>query len=156
MDEILDKSKEYDDWNEKKKLIEQDRRFKGIYFRQGDIWWCHLGKNIGTESYGKGINFRRPVLVFKKLSSESFIAIPLSMQEKHGTWFVEIVLNNEKRWALLHQIKMAHSKRITIKLGELSESDLLKVKEKLAALLEFSCENRHPAEAEIEGETPKT
>lgn len=150
-----DKSQEYDNWNEKKKLIEQDERFKSIYFRQGDIWWCSIGKNIGTESFGKGENFRRPILILKKLSAEMCIALPISTQKKEGSWFVEIVFQNEKRWVLLHQIRMVHVKRFQRHMGEIAPEDMFLVKEKLKILLELSL-NHHPAEARIEGETPKT
>ncbi len=28
-------------------------------FKESDIWWCHLGDNIGTEISGKGDMFDR-------------------------------------------------------------------------------------------------
>lgn len=146
----------YDVWNDKKKLLERDDRFKTLYFKQGEIWWCSLGKNIGTESFGKGDEFRRPVLVIKKLSSEMCIVLPVSMQKKQGSWFIEISFNKEKRWILLHQVRMMHTKRFQRYMGEVSTGDLILVKEKLAVLLELSYENHHLAEARIEGEAPKT
>ena len=57
----------YNKWNIKKQNIHfLDNR--DIYFKEGDIWWCSIGLNIGDESYGKGRDFRRPILIFKKLS----------------------------------------------------------------------------------------
>lgn len=89
----------FDDWNIKKKNIQFFERSwdEDIYFKEGDIWWCSIGFNIGSESYGKGENFRRPVLVIKKLSSDLCIALPITSQCKLGTWFENIVLNNENR-----------------------------------------------------------
>ena len=40
-----------------------------VVFRQGDIWWCSLGFNIGEEIFGKGKKFTRPVLIFKKFTA---------------------------------------------------------------------------------------
>lgn len=155
MNEELEKSKQYDDWNEKKKLIEQDRRFRRLYFKESDIWWCSLGKNIGTESFGKGENFRRPIIILKKLSAEMCIALPITTQRKEGSWFVEISFQGEKRWVLLHQIRMVHVKRFQRHMAEITSEDMFLVKEKLKTLLELSL-NHHPTEVRIEGETPKT
>ena len=57
----------YDQWNNvKKELANREEKF---FFKEGEIWWVSLGQNLGTESYGKGDTFRRPVLVIKKLKS---------------------------------------------------------------------------------------
>jgi mRNA-degrading endonuclease toxin of MazEF toxin-antitoxin module len=127
----------FDEWNDEKKKIETRNDSHNLYFKQGDIWWCSLGKNIGTESYGKGVRFRRPILVFKKLSKDSCIAIPLSKQSKEGSWFAKISLHNESRWLLLYQVRMINIKRFTIKIGELDKNDFSLVKQKLAQLLEL-------------------
>ena len=44
---------------------------KGVIFKQGEVWWCSLGLNLGEEIFGKGEKFSRPVLVFKKFTSNS-------------------------------------------------------------------------------------
>ena len=128
----------YDEWNERKKFIAFDEKTEKIYFREGDIWWCSLGLNIATETYGKGESFRRPVLVIRKLSHDTCLAIPLTSREKNGSWFVEITLGGERKWAMLYQIRMIHKKRFQRKMGELDDKDIAKVKEKLKALLELS------------------
>ena len=128
----------YDLWNEKKKQVSRIQHPHDFHFRQGDIWWCSLGKNIGTESFGKGEEFRRPILVLKKLSHEACIAIPLSTQSKTGTWFLEFDFQGEKRCALLYQIRMVHSKRFQRLIGQIGEPEMILVKEKLKQLLEFS------------------
>ncbi len=58
--------KNFDSWNTKKKEIDTSVSNEKIYFREGDIWWCTIGINVGAESNGKGFEFRRPVLVYKK------------------------------------------------------------------------------------------
>lgn len=147
----------YNDWNIKK----QDIQFKEpkcgpkIYFKEGDIWWCSLGLNIGSESYGKGEKFRRPVLIVKKFSGDLCAALPLTSQEKTGTWFIDITLHGKKKWVMLYQIRTLNKKRFYLKMGQLDDTDMKRVKQKLETLLELSL-NRHPAEARIEGNNPKS
>jgi mRNA interferase MazF len=146
--ENKDFTEKYNDWNIKKQEI-QFSSIEELYFKEGDIWWCSLGQNIGSESYGKGRNFRRPILVIRKLSGDLCVALPLTSKNKIGTWFVDILLNGESRCVMLYQIRTLNKKRFSIKIGELSDDDLNNVKEKLECLLELS-KNRHSTEVEIE------
>lgn len=128
--------KEYDNWNEiKKNLSNREEKF---FFKEGDIWWISLGKNLGTESYGKGDTFRRPVLIIKKLNSNSCIVLPLTSKSKVGSWFVDITFQEETKTVLLYQIRMIHNSRFQRRLGVLDETDFKRVKEKLKSLLELS------------------
>ena len=127
--------KDFDNWNSKKKEIESlSLKF---LFKTGEIWWCSVGLNIKAESCGKGENYQRPVLILKKLSGESFIGIPLSTKKKEGTWFCEITVHGEKRYALLYQIRMFSANRFQRRLASLDKADFKRVKEKLEALLEL-------------------
>ncbi len=127
--------KDFDKWNLKKKDIESlSQKF---LFKTGEIWWCSVGLNVKAESCGKGENYQRPVLILKKLSRESFIGIPLSTKKKEGTWFCEITIHGEKRYALLYQIRMFSSNRFQRRLASLDDADFKKVKEKLEALLKL-------------------
>ncbi len=128
--------KDFDRWNTHKKLIETDTQ--KFLFKEGEIWWCSMGINVGNESCGKGNLFRRPIVIIKKLSGENCIGIPLSTQRKSGSWFVEITVQNEPRWALLYQIRMFSVKRFHRRLATLEPSDIKKVKEKLELLLKLS------------------
>jgi mRNA interferase MazF len=101
-----------------------------IVFKQGDIWWCSLGMNLGEEMYGKGTEFRRPVLVFRKFTSNSFLGLPLTKQEKQGTWYVEITVHGEQRWVMLNQARILDKKRLTNRIVALDRKDFDKVKEK--------------------------
>lgn len=137
MDELNEK---YDNWNSKKKEIAN--RKSDIVFSEGDIWWCSVGINIGTEVFGKGENFRRPILVLRKLSHDACIGIPITSKEKIGTWFQEIKFNNQINWAMLYQIRMIHINRFQRRLAVIDYNSLLAVKEKLQQLLEPS--DNHP------------
>ena len=128
--------KDFDSWNSiKKELSKKEEKF---FFKEGDIWWVSVGQNIGTESYGKGDTFRRPVLIIKKLSGDSCIVLPLTSKSKQGSWFIDITFQNETKSVLLYQIKMMHTKRFQRRLAVLDETDFKRVKEKLKVLLELS------------------
>lgn len=127
--------KDFDNWNNKKKELEEVK--DKFLFKQADVWWCSVGLNIRTESCGKGEDYQRPVLVLKKLSSETFIGIPLSTKNKIGTWFIDITIHGEKRWALLYQIRMFHANRLQRRFAALDNLDFGRVKEKLKTLLEL-------------------
>ena len=111
-----------------KKQLDNITHNDELYFREGDMWWCALGVNIGTESLGKGAEFRRPVYVLKKFSTDSCICIALTSKEKTGTWFVDISLQGERRYALMHQIRMIHKKRFQRKISELDEQNARPIK----------------------------
>ncbi len=128
----------YNDWNEKKQSLQSSVISKKIYFKEADVWWCSLGLNLGSESFGKGDGFRRPILIVRKLSSDLCIALPLTSKEKNGTWFIDITLHTKKRWVMLYQIRALHKKRFQHKIGELDATDFNRVKQKLQNLLESS------------------
>lgn len=131
--------KDFDNWNSKKKLLE-DRK-KDFLFSEQEMWWCSVGLNVATESCGKGAAYQRPVLILKKLSKNNFIGIPLSIQEKIGSWFTDVSVYGEKRYVLLYLIRMFSVNRFQRRLATLDDIDFMKVKEKLECLLELS--NHH-------------
>jgi mRNA-degrading endonuclease toxin of MazEF toxin-antitoxin module len=134
--------KDFDGWNIQKKVIED--RSADVLFHASEIWWCSVGINIATESCGKGSNFRRPVLVLRKLSRSSFIGIPLTSQPKTGTWFAEISVHGEPRWALLYQIRMFSTNRLQRRMTTLEAVDMVKIKQNLETLLELSNSSPEP------------
>lgn len=123
MDEII---KKFKDWFKLK--IKLSFKEDALVFKQNEIWWCILGLNLGEETYGKGEKFTRPVLVFKKLTSNSFVAFPLTSQEKHGSWYAKIETQGIKRWVMLNQIRILDKKRLTNRIGALSGADVNEVK----------------------------
>ena len=128
--------KDFGRWNEVQKRVESNE--KKFPFREGEIWWLSIGINIGREICGKGPNSRRPVLVLRKLSGDSFIGLPITSKQKSGSWFANIYVKGESRCVVLNQIRMFSSKRFSSPVAELSEGELKKVKEKLQALLKLS------------------
>ena len=43
--------KDFDKWNESKKVIHHNNEDK--FYHEREVWWCSLGINIGFEQDGK-------------------------------------------------------------------------------------------------------
>lgn len=99
-----------------------------LFFKEGEIWWCIVGENVGIEINGKGETFTRPVLVYKKLSREGFLGIPLSTKIKDGSWYVSFLFQEKETCANLGQVRVFSTARITEKIGTLDECIVNKIK----------------------------
>ena len=129
----MDFVKEIKNWLELKIKIWPEK--KEIIFKRGEIWWCSLGFNVGEEIFGKGNKFTRPVLIFKKFTSNSFLGLPLTTHGRKGSWYVEVkVRGNTKQWVLLNQARILDKKRLTNKIDDIRNIDYKLVKERF---LEF-------------------
>ena len=106
-----------------------------MLFKEWEIWWSNIWVNIKTESCWKWKKFRRPVLVFKKLSSDMWIVIPLSSQIKEWTWFTQYKIHWKIYNALLYQVKMMHINRFTVREWEIDIHDFNKIKKRFKKLL---------------------
>jgi hypothetical protein len=128
---------EYDKWNNlKKNLATKNSKFT---FKTREIYWLNVGQNLGYEVFGKGEEFLRPVLVFRKFSKESFLGIPLTSQVKNDMFHFNFTpINKEKEnSAMLSQLKLFSSKRIHDKMGKISNDDFDNLKVKLKCLLDL-------------------
>lgn len=124
----------FENWNKLKQNI-NEKSLKNVYFKEWDIWWSSLWQNIKSEANWKWEFFMRPILVIKKLSSDSCISIPLSTKIKEWTWYYSYDLHWQKYTALLYQIKMVHKNRFQRKIWELDEKDFWEIKKRLKNLL---------------------
>ena len=99
-------------------------------FKEGQIWWCAVGENVGVEINGKGAKFERPMIVFRKLSKYGFIGIPLTTQDhtaKAPDWYVHFRFKNKDEYAALHQIESVSVYRLYRKIGALDDMDKEKI-----------------------------
>lgn len=119
--EKLPSEKHFDEWNKVKKNTHDSTRLPAI--KEGEIWWCAIGENIGVEINGKSGFFSRPVLVFKKLSRFGFMGIPLTSQQHKGDWYVPFVFQNKISIAVLSQMRNFSVLRLYRRMGTLPESD---------------------------------
>lgn len=114
-------------FNLKVRLWTNERR---VIFKQGEIWWCSLGFNLGEEIFGKGEKYTRPVLVFKKFTGNSFLGLPLTTHGKKGSWYVELGVGGKTQYVLLNQARILDKKRLTNRFCTLGTTDYERVKRK--------------------------
>lgn len=112
-------------------------------FKEGEIWWCHAGENIGIEMNGKGERFTRPFFVLKKYDRYSFLGLPLTTKEKTGTWYVVVHFGGGNQTIVLAQGRVFDYRRLKEKMGELEEGESEKVHEGYFLLHVFN-KNRPP------------
>lgn len=126
---------DFDKWNEVKKEIQQETLLVG--FKERDIFNVKLGHNIGYEQNGKGEKFVRPVLIYKKLTKDMFIGIPLTSTHRDGSFFYRFSFIPDKTSvAILIQTKLFSTKRLLNKIGKMREDDFCELKKKYLKLLE--------------------
>ena len=116
----------------KPKLEEYKKR---PLFQEREVWMCHIGTNIGYEIDGKSIDVLRPVIVFKKLSANTFLAIPLSHTTKSGSWYSPSYVNNQSGVYCLNQIRMVDSKRLKYLIERVDENNFTKLKSDFQKML---------------------
>ena len=96
---------------------------------EGDIWWCGCGENVGIEINGKSSRFSRPVLIMKKLSRQGFMGIPITSQEKTGSWYAEFTFLGKSQYAAVCQARVMSASRLYSKIGQIPKTDLDIVKD---------------------------
>lgn len=120
-------TKNFEDWfTLKPKLDSQIHQPQLV--KQGNIWWCSVGENIGAEISGKGKSFSRPVIIHTKLSKYTFLVIPCSTQIKKGSWFVSFFHKSKQMVAVLSQIKIVDYRRLENKIGDIDDKDYQDIK----------------------------
>ena len=107
------------------------------FFKEGEIWWCHTGENIGTETNGKGDKFTRPILIIKKYSRTSFLGLPLTTKMKTGNWYVTIHFYKTLQTINLAQGRALDYKRLKELAGTIRDNSLKEVREAYAKLHSF-------------------
>jgi mRNA interferase MazF len=125
--------KDFDTWNTKKKEI--DARQEILFFREGEVWWVHLGLNVGFEMNGKGNEFMRPVLIIRKYNKFSFLALPLGTSPKENEYRIPVgIIDGKKALANLSQLRNIDSKRLINKVGHIEHEKLKEIKEKASRI----------------------
>jgi len=128
----------YDEWNEIKKSIAIDKVVR--HFKEREIFYMIMGKNIGFEQNGKGENFVRPVIILKKFNHDMFYGVPLSSQSKEGIFYYSFEFKKgnsvSENIALLSQMRLFSATRLLNKIGMISKDDFRELKVKLKELID--------------------
>jgi len=113
--------KDFKKWSNIKQKLE--KRTINQFFKEWEIRWMSVWLNLKNESCWKWKDFRRPVLILKKLSSNTFIWIPLSSKIKTWSWFVKYKQGWIEFTALIYQIRMFDNIRFQRRIWEIDETD---------------------------------
>jgi mRNA-degrading endonuclease toxin of MazEF toxin-antitoxin module len=116
--------KDFDKWNELKKNINNR---DPIYVSEREVWFCSVGLNVGSEQDGKNEVYERPVLVIKKITSNTFVGVPLTSNKKKGSWYISI--DSMESSAIITQIKLFDTRRLTRKMKSIPINEFELVKE---------------------------
>ena len=129
---------QYNNWNEIKIAIEYENIIVG--FKERDIFYMSIGKNIGFEQDGKGENFVRPVVIIKGFNKNMFFGIPLSTKMKEGKFYYKFRFQKKdelvENIALLSQMRLFSTKRLLNKIGVISKEDFIKMKNEFKSLID--------------------
>lgn len=121
--------KNFDRWNEKKKLTDAKATGPVLYVHEREVWWCSLGVNIGSEIDGKNENFERPVLILKVIG-DGFFGVPLTSKKKGHRYEVTVPHSKGVSYANVSQLRFLSNKRMLRKIGMAPEEDFSRVLEK--------------------------
>ena len=120
------------DWFELKKRL--STKESPLFFKEGEIWWCSIGFNLGDEIYGKGELFNRPVLIFKKFTSNSFLGLPLTSKDKRGSWYVSVQHTTGKSCVVLNQARVLDKRRLTKRMCAIDDFEYERVRSNFLSL----------------------
>mgnify|MGYP001605912618 CR=1 FL=1 len=126
--------KDFLKWHSKKATV--DAIPARPFFHEWEIWWCALGVNVGFEQDGGGEDFLRPVVIFRKFNNQIFWAIPLTHTQKTTKYYFPFVFDGKmESVAVLSQLRLIDARRLSHKLGDLSDADFGELTKKFKALL---------------------
>lgn len=135
-------TQKFDEWNEEKKsihVLDPDE----FYLNEREIWYVKLGMNVGNESNGKQ-DFRRPVLVVKKVGNLFFVA-PMTTKGKDTKFYYTLQKSEyteryrdqipEISRVQLSQVRIMDKRRFLDRIGYVHQEEFEEIKKKLRELL---------------------
>jgi mRNA interferase MazF len=121
--------KDFENWHRLKTAL--DDNIDRPSFQQRQVWWCHLGLNVGDEENGKGQSFSRPVLVLRKYNNKIFLGVPLTTKIKESPHYLKIHFREKEQCAMVSQLRVWDSKRMINLMGKLAVSQFNLVRESI-------------------------
>jgi len=127
------KTKDFDRWNGVKKSVHGKSDF--VFFHEREIWFCHMGLNVGFEQDGKGANFGRPLIIFRKFNNHVFWGVPLTTKNKKGKFYLPLVSKDAiMRMAILSQLRLFDGIRLYQKIGVIDKEEHKKLERRIVQL----------------------
>ena len=126
--------KDFQKWHTKKEFLDKEQNRP--LFGEQEVWFCSLGANVGSEQYGVGDKFLRPVVVVKKFNTEIFWGIPTTRKNRKGEFYFHFSFQeNEFTTAILSQIRLIDAKRLSYQIGRMRRNDFKEMKKHLTSFL---------------------
>lgn len=133
-DTVTFMAKNFDHWNACKKIL--DTQSRRLVFRNREVWWAHIGLNIGVEIDGKHELFLRPVIVLTTFNMHMAFVVPTTSQDKFGNHYLCVASNSGKNYTVcLTQARSISCKRLLRKIDTISESDFQCILNKLCFVI---------------------
>ncbi len=112
--------KDFEKWNIEKQKIHYKNESK--LYHEREIWWCSLGVNVGFEQDGDGIEYQRPVLLFKSFSKNTCLIFPLTTSlTKHKMRMKIGMVDDKEASVILSQPRLIDNMRLVEKVGYLDK-----------------------------------
>lgn len=129
----MKEEKDFTKWHEQKSDLHENKI--RLNFHERDVWFSSLGANIGFEQDGKGEQFGRPVIIFRKFNNIVFWAVPLTTRTKTGKYYMPVDLGDGiSRMAILSQLRLIDAKRIYQKIGIIDQKTHKELEERIIKL----------------------
>ena len=125
--------KDFDKWNILKKKVEDTP--VEIFANKREIWWSHLGVNIGSEVCGKNNPFERPVLVLKVFSRNLILVAPLTTKMKDTPNHIEVRVGENISYLMVEHTKTISTKRLSRKISRINNATFDEIYKKYKNLL---------------------
>lgn len=127
--------KDFNMWNEVKKMTHRKIIPIDFFFREREIWWCSLGTNVGIEANGKHEFFERPILVFKIFNKEMIWAMPISSKVKNASFYHRFEFAGMSYSVNMTQIRTLDTKRLRRKVGTMTDEDFAHIIEMIVNII---------------------
>lgn len=137
--------KDFNQWNKKKKSLDSLPDDTDVLFpKEGWVWMCSLGINVGFEQNGIGAAYERPTLVIKKFNNKMFWIVPLSSRQKRLDFYYNFTdphgnkaaPNGNKAAAILAQLRLVSAKWFIRDMYQFDEADFEAIQKLLAAFMQ--------------------
>jgi len=135
--------KDFDGWNEIKKAV--NAKSARVFFHPRELWFAHVGVNVGFEQDGRGSESLRPLLIVRKFNNEIFWGIPLTRRWKprspYYARFHYVAFSEgghdaiETSVGILSQLRLTDGKRLRYKIGTVAVDEFDGLTERLRRLL---------------------
>jgi mRNA-degrading endonuclease toxin of MazEF toxin-antitoxin module len=110
-------------WNELKKQV-NDGSLLPLYHER-EIWWAHLGVNVGYEQDGTGPSYERPLLIMRGFSTHVCVVVPLTTSKIRDRFYISAgIVEGKQAAAIVSQIRLIDTRRLINKVGTLDRAIL--------------------------------